>query len=81
MSFFAECYLVDNQWEKNYNYIIDLFVHTNSIYEKMSPADALMMYELPYPFFTDVLQKQLDAHKKEQKRMEDLKNKMGRKKK
>jgi hypothetical protein len=35
------------------------------------------MSELPFPLFNDILLKQIDENKKQQKKLDDLKNKQG----
>lgn len=47
------------------------------LFEHMSPADLYLMSELPFPLFNDILLKQIDENKKQQKKLDDLKNKQG----
>jgi hypothetical protein len=67
--------LVENSWEKNYNYFIDLFVQIKELYENMTITDVLMLNEVPYPIFNDIILKQINHNKLERKRISELNNK------
>ena len=43
------------------------------LFEHMSPSDLYLMSELPFPLFNDILLKQIDENKKQQKKLDDLK--------
>jgi hypothetical protein len=47
------------------------------LFEHMSPSDLCLMSELPFPLFNDILLKQIDENKKQQKKLDDLKSKQG----
>lgn len=38
----------------------------------MTPADIFMISELPYPLFNDILLKQIEENKKQQKSLQDI---------
>ena len=45
------------------------------LFEHMTPADLFLLGEIPFPLFNDVLLKQIDENKKQQKKLEEMKNK------
>jgi hypothetical protein len=45
----------------------------------MSPADFCMLLEMPFPLFNDILVKQVESNKKQQKELESVKNKTSKK--
>jgi len=65
--------LVENSWKKNYDYFIQLFVQIKELYEHTTLIDIIQLSELPYPVFNDIIMKQLDENKNQQKKLEDLK--------
>ena len=48
-------------------------VHSKGLFEHWTPADIVMISELPFPLFNDVFLKQIEQNKKEQARIEALK--------
>lgn len=45
------------------------------LFEHMNPADFCMLLELPFPLFNDLLVKQIEENKKQQKELDNIKNK------
>jgi hypothetical protein len=45
------------------------------MFEHMSPADVALMSELPFPLFNDILIKQIEENKKQQKKLDEIKTK------
>jgi len=52
-----------------------LFVQIKELYEHTTLVDIIQLSELPYPVFNDIILKQLDENKNQQKKLEQLKQK------
>ena len=65
--------MVENSWKKNYDYFIQLFVQIKELYEHTTLVDIIALSELPYPVFNDIILKQLEENKNQQKKLEELK--------
>ena len=71
-NFFAEYYLVENSWKKNYDYFVELFVQVKDLYENMTLVDILTLSDIPYPIFNDVILKQIQENKKQSQKIKEL---------
>jgi hypothetical protein len=50
-----------------------------NLFENLNPADFCMLLEMPFPLFNGIIVKQVEENKKQQKELENIKNKTPRK--
>lgn len=67
--------MVENPQEKSYNYFIDSFVQIRNLFEQLTPSDICILCEMPFPVFNNIILKQIEENKAQQKRLESIKNK------
>lgn len=54
-----------------YQYFIDLFITDKKLFEHWNPSDIVLIAELPYPIYNDIILKQFEERKKEKKMMDE----------
>ena len=67
--------MVENPQEKSYKYFIDSIVQMRNLFEQLTPSDICLLCELPFPIYNDILMRQIDENKSQQKKIGDIKNK------
>lgn len=56
---------------KKYKYFIDLFITDKKLFEHWNPSDIVLIAELPYPLYNDMILKQYSEYKREKKQVDE----------
>ena len=56
---------------KRYKYFIDLFITDKKLFEHWNPSDIVLISELPYPLYNDIILKQYGEYKREKKQIDE----------
>lgn len=67
--------------KSRYDYFLDLFLTDKKLFEQWSTSDIILISELPYPIYNDIILKRFKEYKEEKKHKEELLKKQEKKQK